>query len=230
MIGGEKLELWWVTKLKTGDKLVDLLTSNSSQVRAAARDRLSKLGSEVKDTLINRLQTAENKQQQKILMGLISEYGGETAKKVLFPYLFSPQFKFAAVKNLLALPSAPVRELIFFASEQQLEVSKLADCFFGLERRKKEELLTVLEGGKSSEQRLVLRLLGELEFEGQEVISKVKEVIFNSRQMWVRYQALKTLVKLHPKPSQLKDLLMSLSEDRHELVRLEAEELIKNMD
>ena len=71
----------------------------------------------------------------------------------------------------------------------------------------------------------LLKVIAQFGKEGRELVTLVKSLLFSNNQMWLRYQALKTLTAIHPEPEKLKEISKKLTIDSQELVRLEAEKI-----
>ncbi len=76
---------------------------------------------------------------------------------------------------------------------------------------------------------LTLEILETCGKKGKDLIPYVKDIILNKNEMWVRYQALKTLKAIHPNPQQLIPFLKKLTRDKQQLVQLEAKGLLEEI-
>lgn len=112
-----------------------------------------------------------------------------------------------------------------------------ADILISLNYNKKvvDKLIALLEpdneNAYSVKSRLIiLEILYEHGKEAQNAVQVVKQIIKKKQnEMWLRYQATRTLVAIHPQPLKLLPFLTNLSRDDQELVRIEARGLIDDI-
>ncbi|MFW6308880.1 MAG: S8 family serine peptidase [bacterium] len=131
----------------------------------------------------------------------------------IFAHQLVPQYGEKLFPVLLVMLKKPIRNVREFAGKciKELPAEKTVSDLINLLQEKKGAPLQVME---------ILAYYGPQAEEAKEIVYRFLE---NNSNMWLRRQALVTLVALSKKPQSLLPLLEELCSDGQELVRMEAE-------
>ncbi|MCK8824040.1 S8 family peptidase [Fuchsiella alkaliacetigena] len=89
-----------------------------------------------------------------------------------------------------------------------------------------EDLKVALQD-RDLDRKVLLTAISQSSGQSIELAELLKQMILSEHEMWLRYQALTALAKVHPQPQELLSFFKKLKSDPQELVRLQATEIIE---
>jgi hypothetical protein len=152
--------------------------------------------------------------------------------EVLLPKLVAEKLDFALIKELVLEQNYNiVEELITLLKRADGELEELIIKLlltFDSDLVAKEVTAEIFTANRA-EQESLLKVIAQTGSQSQQLEEKIKELLFSENEMWLRYQALQTLLAIHPPDEELQTIIRKLSTDSQELVRLEAQKQLPNL-
>jgi hypothetical protein len=208
--------------------LLDNLNSFSNKICNYIKRCLLKHGSEIKNSLIIYLKTTNNKQTAFNLISVLCQLKSPPIANLIQIVAKNPDYSQKFKDELLKQKQTDsvIITLINMLENTNLKQKRIiTNIITELPANKVIPLLQNKMNKKMIDIEIFLEIIASFGAisETKDLISKIKNIIIFKKNMWIRYQALKTLKAIHPEPEQILPFLKKLFNDNQELVRIEAQ-------
>ena len=198
----ERMRLYQVRQATTTNELVNLLSSYSDKTVNIAEEKLKNSKSSLSTIL-------KIMHQANITFELIEE--------IIIGFATRTEL----IDNLVNILKREDKEL------EELVIKLLSK----LDRREVINKVKVeLKATKPQVKYALLRLIAKLKIQDQKIVELVLKILFSNNDMWLRYQALITLVDMSSSLEELKVIINELRFDQAEIIRLEAQNLWSQLE
>ncbi len=229
-----KLLILAVGKISNPAIILKLLSLPSPGLRECAKKRLIDItGEETVQILLKEISSTGNKSKEKILIKVLTKIDKPPLKS-LFRYGWQNNdlsdfvaAKIATVNNKQLL----IQLLLDYLHKNNYQARELAAEIF---RKLDPELVLpvlrpLLQSEYEVDKEVILQIIESYGIQAGNVMTDVKKVFQESKDMWTRYQAVKTLYNISDDKESILSYLEDYVYDQQQLVRLEIEALLKSV-
>ncbi len=239
--------LWWfiervlvfiVRKIKNPLIIIKLLPIPFSDLRKYTEIRLINLVAEdaqVKEVLVEELFRSGNKSKSKILIKVLTDIENPPLTSLLHYASQNKCFVDFIATELASISNISIKKdlseiLLRYLNKNAYNDKKMAAKV--LKKLEPEftltELLSILEG-KKIDKVIMLEIIESYGVEAECAVDNIKRILQESKDMWTRYQAVRTLYKISANKEDILSYLENYINDQQQLVRLEVRELMKEL-
>lgn len=233
MISYERFSIYRLQKIKTDyQRLIPYISSKSIKVSNLAKSYLCQAGGEGEELILFEIKRATSSKKKRLLINLLAQIVVNLEKTSLDLMLtlasFSNKVNSEMIDLVLKKSKEILPELLQILKENDLNKKRLAAKI--LQSLDAEVVVVKIKDkllkNTADTITIILEILLGYGQQASEAVPEVLRLLQQNDDMWVRFYALRVLVTIHPNPKELYPLLISLKEDQHELVRLEAAGLL----
>ncbi len=232
IIIGEKWQLYYLQSKDNIDFSISKLNSNSKKISQKAVNKITKTDQPVAKKLLKKLFNSNNEQFNIRIIKLLLVKDTSQINIIINILLNYPRY-FKAIKKRNTHNhnySKIIKALIGILKANDL--NKKRKAAYLLKKGEANIVIEQLKPGIETENidlKIALEILESFGHKAKELIPLVKNIINNTEEMWICYQALRTLTAIHPEPNKLLPFLQEFKNDKRQLVSIEAKGLIADI-
>lgn len=236
-------ERWFIyvirRKVNNPELLIKHINSYSVKISDTASDKLiteidGSIGEDIKNLILYELNNVSRKNVGINLLKTLIDSDPPPVKQ-LITFALNHRSYVEPLKSLLKNrknnDDNTIYSLLNVLNDRNYDSRKLAGDI--LKELDNERVITAveekLEEDRKIDKVILLEILASYSNKAFRLTDKIRQIIFQYDDMWLRYQALKTLTAIHPQPHELYSLLKKLTTDSQELIRLEAKGLLEEI-
>ncbi|MFW5998349.1 MAG: S8 family peptidase [Halanaerobiaceae bacterium] len=225
-------EKWKIVQIEnvTGKKLIKGLNSNSQKVNEISLQKLNKYTDKYKSDLIEYINSSNN--INKSIVNILLKVDDPPLSLLLDKSVYKPVIKHQIINSLKGKSDKNnISKIITEIDKSNFEKNKvICEILQKLNAKLVANIIKEKLENNSIDKYYGLKILSKISYQNICLFEFIKKIFKQNNNMWVNYQALKTMISVHPNPENIIMYLEKIAEDDSgELVKIEAKGLIKDI-
>ncbi|MFW6008054.1 MAG: S8 family serine peptidase [archaeon] len=223
-------ERWKISKVDkiNDEKLINFLDSYSHKVRFLAKNSLNKEEDKIKSVLIDYINRKNNLNEN--IIDILLDVNNPPLALLINKSIYNPTIKKILVNKIKTRDNL-YNKLINYMKIANYKEKKIIKEI--LKQGNPEIIIDLIKRSLKNDnidKYIALEVLEEIGLKSNSLSKLVKNIFKQSKEVWVQYQALRTLISVHPDPPAVLPFIENIfRESNHHLIKIEAKGLIQDI-